>query len=88
MIKTSTVIKRMVKDSWKPVSVIVGTVIAMVAVSQIAEHLTGVDSFTVYWGLILAWFVTVGIKWAFDAKRSQIEYEQKEMLRDLERKHL
>lgn len=88
MIKNSTVIKRMVKDGWKPTLIITGTVTAMLGVSHLAEALFGVDSNVVYWALAILWFTGVGIKWAYEMKRDQIAWEQKEMMRDLERKHL
>lgn len=88
MIKKSTVIKRMIQDGWKPAALIFGGVAAILATSYLAEALFGVDSNLVYWGLVMVWFVGSGIKWAYEMKRDQIDYEQREMLRDLERKHL
>ena len=88
MIKQTTVIKRMIKDSWRPAATIGATVGAIFAASFLAESQLGWDANTTYWGLILAWFVLVSAKWAYEMKRDQIAYEQKEMLRDLERKHL
>jgi predicted membrane protein len=88
MIKRSTVIKRMVKDNWKPISLIAGTVTLLLIVSNIAEYLWGVDSFNIYLGLVAVWFIGTGLKWGYDAKRSQIEFEHRELLRDIERKHL
>lgn len=88
MIKQTTVIKRMIQDGWKPVTIIVATIAAISAGSVIAEKAFGIDSGTVYFSSVALWFLLVGIKWAYEMKRDQIAYEQKEMLRDLERKHL
>ena len=88
MIKNSTVIKRMVKDGFRPAATIIGTVVVIFGASFLAESQLGWDSQTTYWGLILAWFTLVSAKWAYEMKRDQIAYEQKEMLRDIERKHL
>lgn len=88
MIKNSTVIKRMVKDSWRPAAIIAGTTAAIFGASYAAEAAFGVDADMVYWGLVLAWFVGVGVKWSFEMKRDQIKWEQERMMRDLERKHL
>lgn len=88
MIKQSTVVKRMIKDGWKPFVIITGTVLALLGVSHLAEYLWGVDSFMVYMSLAAVWFFGSGIKWAYEMKRDQIAYEQREMLREIERKHL
>lgn len=88
MIKNSTVFKRMIKDGWKPTALIVGTVTVFLLASIGAGKYLGLDSQMVYWGLIFVWFLSAALKWAYDSKKSQIEFEQKQMLRDIERKHL
>ena len=88
MIKNSTVIKRMIQDGWRPAAIITGTTAAIFGASFLAESQLGWDANKTYWGLILAWFTLTFAKWAYESKRDQIAYEQKQMLRDLERKHL
>jgi hypothetical protein len=88
MIKTTTVLRRMVTDHWKTAATVAGTVTIFMILSYLAEAMFGVSSTAVYWMLIMLWFVAVGAKWAFEAKRSQIDYERRQMLRDIERKHL
>ena len=88
MIKNSTVIKRMVKDSWRPALIIVSVTGLISVTSFFANKYIGWDTDTVYFSLIGLWFLGTGLKWAYEMKRDQIAYEQKEMLRDIERKHL
>ena len=88
MIKQSTVIKRMIKDGWKPMATIVSVVGAIFGASFLAEAVLGWDPNTTYWGLILAWFIGTAVKWLYEMKRDEIAYEHKELLRDIERKHL
>lgn len=88
MIKNTTVIKRMIKDGWRPATVITATTAAIFGASFLAEKQLGWDANTTYWSLILAWFILVSAKWAYESKRDQIAWEQKEMMRDIERKHL
>lgn len=88
MIKNSTVIKRMIKDGWKPVAIISATIAAISFGSVQAEKAFGVDADAVYFGLIALWFGGVALKWLYESKKNEIEYEQRQMLRDIERKHL
>ena len=88
MIKQSTIIKRMIKDGWKPVSIITATIVAISVGSIMAEKAFGVESSVVYFGLVALWFLFFGIKWAYEMKKDQIAYEQRELLREIERKHL
>lgn len=88
MIKSSTVIKRMIKDSWKPVLTFAVGISAVVVTSVAAQKYIGWDANTVYWSILFVLFLIAGLKWTFDSKKSQIEFEQKQMLRDIERKHL
>lgn len=88
MIKNSTVIKRMIRDCWKPTALIAGVVVSFLIASWAAEKFLGLNSELVYWGLVFVWFIGAGLKWTFEAKKSQIEIEQKQMLRDIEGKHL
>jgi hypothetical protein len=56
--------------------------------SYLAERTLGWDANMVYWGFVLAWFMGAGVKWMYESKRDQIAYEQKEMMRALEKEHL
>lgn len=88
MIKRSTVIKRIIKDSWRPAAIMIGTVSAFAGLSYLSERMLGWNANTVYWSFVLVWFLGAGVKWLYEAKRDQIAFEQKEMMRDIERKHL
>jgi hypothetical protein len=48
----------------------------------------GFNSFTVYWILAFICFIGFALKWSYDWNKSAIEMEQKQMLRDIEKKHL
>ena len=87
MIKQSTVIKRMIKDGWKPVTTIAVTIGAIMFASVQAEKAFGVSSDAVYFGLVALWFGLTGLKWMYEWKKSEIKWEQEKMMRDLERKH-
>ena len=83
MIKNSTVIKRMVSKSWRPV---VGTVLLITAISAasaLAEQYLGWDYNAVYWGLFFAVFVGYALKISYDWTRMEIKLEQERMMRDL-----
>jgi hypothetical protein len=88
MIKKTTVIKRMIARGWKPALGIVSGITAIVLVSLGAGKYFDMDPNTVYWGLLSIIFFSAAIKWSYDWNKSTIEFEQKEMLRDIERKHL
>ena len=88
MIKRSTVIKRMIKDTWKPVTYIVSMIVAVMLFSIGMSHAFGLDASMVYYSTLAVLALGFGIKWAYEWKKADIEFEQKQMLRDIERKHL
>jgi 3-phosphoglycerate kinase len=88
MIKSSTVIKRMISKNWKPVLAIVAGISAVSLISIGAGRYLDLDPNIVYWGLMAIVFFSAGIKWSYDWNKSAIEMEQKQMLRDIEKKHL
>lgn len=88
MIKRSTVIKRMFAMNWKPAATTAGILAVIVAISLGAGRYFGLDPNTVYWTLILVLCIGTVLKWNYDWHKSAIELEQKQMLRDIERKHL
>jgi hypothetical protein len=88
MIKRSTVIKRMFEKNWRPFLGAAVFVIVLTTVSRIAEYMFGFNSFTVYWTLAFICFIGFALKWSYDWNKSAIEMEQKQMLRDIEKKHL
>jgi hypothetical protein len=88
MIKRSTVIKRMIAKGWKPTLVTVTGITAVVLISVGAGKYFDIDPNAVYWGLLSVIFFSAAIKWSYDWNKSSIEMEQKQMLRDIEKKHL
>jgi hypothetical protein len=88
MIKPTTVIKRMFAKNWRPFVGAAVFVAALTAASRLAEYMFGYDSFTVYWILAFICFIGFALKWSYDWNKSAIEMEQKQMLRDIEKKHL
>ena len=88
MIKRSTVIKRMIKDGWKPVAGIVSMIVAVMLFSIGMSHVFGLDADVVYYFTLAVLGLVFGVKWIYEMKKADIEFEQKQMLRDLEKKHL
>lgn len=88
MIKRSTVFKRMFAKNWKPVLTVIITLTVIVALSVGIGRYFDLDPSAVYWTLILALLFVTGLKWSYDWNKSAIEMEQKQMLRDIEKKHL
>jgi hypothetical protein len=88
MIKRSTVIKRMFANNWKPVLAIVAGITTVSLISIGAGKYLGLDPNIVYWGLMFIVFFSAAVKWSYDWNKSAIELEQKQMLRDIEKKHL
>lgn len=88
MIKRSTVIKRMISKNLKPVSVGIGAIGVVVLISVMAGRYFDIDPNIIYWGIVLVFLVGAGIKWSYDWNKTSIELEQKQLLRDIERKHL
>ena len=82
MIKTSTILKRMVVDLWKPVAKIAGLVAALFLIVGAAQ-LLGYDGNTVYWNLLLIWFLRALVKIAYDITRDRIKIEQEQLMKDL-----
>jgi hypothetical protein len=85
--KSTTVIKRMVQDGWKPISIIVLTICVIALASISVENTFGIDRNIVYYGLVGLWFFGAILKWGYDATKSRIEYEQNKILRDLGKKN-
>ena len=88
MIKRSTVFKIMFAKNWKPAATAVATLAVIVAISLGIGRYFDVDPSAVYWTLILVLLLVTGLKWSYDWNKSAIEMEQKQMLRDIEKKHL
>ena len=88
MIKPTTVIKRMIANNWRPLAGAAVFVAVLTSASHLAEYLFGYNSFTVYWTLAFICFIGFALKWSYDWNKSAIEMEQKQMLRDIEKKHL
>ena len=88
MIKSSTVIKRMIARTWKPATFAIGTIGSIAVISVVSGRYFDIEPNIIYWALILALFIATGLKWSYDWNKSAIEMEQKQMLRDIEKKHL
>ena len=88
MIKPSTVIRRMVQDNWRPVAGIVAMIVAVMLFSLAMSYAFGLDASLVYYSTMAVLALGFGAKWAYDWKKASIEIEHRELLRDLERKHL
>jgi hypothetical protein len=88
MIKRSTVIKRMFANNWRPFLGAAVFVVFLTSASRLAEYWFGFDAFTAYWTLAFICFIGFALKWSYDWNKSAIEMEQKQMLRDIEKKHL
>ena len=88
MIKSSTVIKRMFAKTWKPALAGIAAIGVIALTSVLAGRYFDIDPNFIYWGMILSIFIGTGIKWSYDWHKSAIEMEQKQMLRDIEKKHL
>jgi hypothetical protein len=83
MIKSSTVIKRMIKDGYKPVLYITLIIGSISGASVASNHFLGWDAEITYWSLLVALFLFTGIKWSYECKKNEIEWEQKKMMQDL-----
>ena len=83
MIKSSTVIKRMVEKNWKPFLTAVIAVSVLTILSQLAERMFGYDQFAVYWTLAFIGFVGYAIKCSYDWNKMELKHEQERMMRDL-----
>lgn len=83
MVKTSTVIKRMVSRSWKPALSIIGAIAVIMGTSTLAEAHLGWDFDTVYWSSLLALFIGYNLKGAYDWQKMEIKFEQEKLMRDL-----
>lgn len=88
MIKNSTVFKRMIATTWKPITVGIFAIGTVTLISVAVGRYFDIDPNMIYWGMFLVILVGTGIKWSYDWHRSAIELEQKQLLRDLEKKHL
>lgn len=88
MIKRSTVFKRMIAKSWKPVLVGIGAIGIITLTSVLAGRYFDIDPNIIYWGMVLLILIGTGIKWYYDWNKSAIEMEQRQLMRDLEKKHL
>lgn len=85
--KSTTVIKRMLQDAWRPVGIIFLTLFVIGLASVLVENAFGIDRNIVYFGLVGLWFFSTILKWGYDATKSRIEYEQNKILRDLGKKN-
>lgn len=83
MIKSSTVIKRMIAKNWRPLLTAAFAVSLLTFISQMAEKMYGYDAFTVYWTLAFIGFISVAIKWSYDWNKMELRHEQERMMRDL-----
>jgi putative effector of murein hydrolase LrgA (UPF0299 family) len=63
---------------------IVGVMLFSLAMSYVFD----ISASVVYYTTMIVLALGFGTKWAYDWKKADIEFEQREMLRDLERKHL
>lgn len=86
MIKSSTVIKRMISKNWKPFLVATLAVTALSFVSHAAEAMYGYDAFAVYWTLAFIFFVGYALKWSYDWNKMEIQHEQERIMRELGQK--
>ena len=86
MIKTTTVLKRMLQSMWKPI--LFGAVSALVItlLSVAAELYMSVDYTRTYLGLYIVLLITLMAKYGYDWTQSSIKYEQETMLKDLGKK--
>jgi hypothetical protein len=87
MIKPSTVIRRMVQDNWRPVAGIVAMIVAVMLFSLGVSYMFDVSASAVYYTTMAVLALGFFTKWAYDWKKADIEFEQRQMLRDLEGKH-
>lgn len=83
MAKPTTIVKRMFKDSIKPVAYMVLIVGGSFGTSLAADHFLGWNAEAVYWGVVFMVFFGTGLKWFYDWKKFEIEWEQKQMMKDL-----
>tara|TARA_B110000977_G_scaffold174716_1_gene228840 strand:+ start:1780 stop:2040 length:261 start_codon:yes stop_codon:yes gene_type:complete len=86
MIKTSTVLKRMVSVSWKPIVFGVVSAVVISILSIIAEQYVGFDYDNTYWGLYAVLLSVLFIKSGYEITRNSIKYEQEMILKDLGKK--
>lgn len=87
MIKHSTVIKRIIKDGWRPVLLGAAFITSITLGATAAEAFLGWDWGNTYWGLFLGSMFLWMLKSAYDWKKVEIEWEQEKMLRDLGKKN-
>lgn len=83
MIRTSTVIKRMVAKNWKPFLTAAFAVTLLSVISRMAEQMYGLDAFMVYWTLAFIGFIGFALKWSYDWNKMELRHEQERMMRDL-----
>lgn len=87
MVKTSTVIKRMVSAGWKPAVIIVSMVTAASLGSDWLASTYDLNRDVVYWSMIGLWFLFCMIKWSYETTRAIIQNEQNQLLRDIRGKN-
>jgi len=87
MIKHSTVIKRIIKDSWR---FVVGAILyigSITLLSKGAELYLGWDAENTYYALFLSTMVLWFFWEAYKYKKWQINFEQEKMMRELGKKN-
>lgn len=88
MIKPMTVFRRMFDRNWRPAAQILAWLALLAVSSWAAAEIWQVHALTVYWTLFALSMLVAVVKISYDSNRSIIEMEQKQLLRDLEKKHL
>lgn len=83
MIKSSTVIKRMIDKNWKPLLTAIFAVTLLTFVSRLAESMYGYDAFVVYWTLAFIGLIGFALKWSYDWNKLELRLEQERLMRDL-----
>ena len=87
MIRKTTVLKRMVQKTWKPLAFGILSAGSISLLATAAEYYLNTDYNTTYWSLLGLVFAGCFAKGAYDWTRTQIEFEQEKLLRDLGKKN-
>jgi FtsH-binding integral membrane protein len=83
MIRKTTILKRMVLKTWKPLAFGILSAGSISLLATAAEYYLNTDYNTTYWSLYGVLIAGFFVKSAYDWTRMQIEFEQEKMLRDL-----
>jgi len=86
MVKSSTVLKRIFADAWRPALQGAAFMAAVISVGFAAQTFFDVDWYMAAQSVFLFALFIWGLKGWYDYKKWQINFEQEKMMRDLGKK--